>query len=156
MRGNIILGLVLCAAAPLHAAQSAGGTSSSKPVEATVYRSPTCGCCKKWIEHIKANGFAVNDIVKDDMASVKRELGVPENLESCHTAVIGGYRIEGHVPAADIRKLLEAKAPMLGLSVPGMPSGTPGMEMGGRKDPFSVVGFGPGETVQAVHEYKGD
>ncbi|MEW6036917.1 MAG: DUF411 domain-containing protein [Pseudomonadota bacterium] len=126
------------------------------PVEATVYRSPSCGCCKKWVEHIQANGFVVKDIVKDDMAAIKRELGVPENLASCHTAVIGGYRIEGHVPAADIRKLLDAKAPLLGLSVPGMPAGTPGMEAGGRKDAYSVVGFGPGEGVHSVHDYAGE
>lgn len=147
MRRAMVWGLMLCAAVP------ALSTAKPVPVEATVYRSPTCGCCKKWVEHIQANGFAVKDIVKDDMAAVKRELGVPENLASCHTAVIGGYRVEGHVPAADIRRLLDAKAPLLGLSVPGMPAGTPGMEMGGRKDAYSVIGFGPGASVQTVHEY---
>ncbi|MDD2769597.1 MAG: DUF411 domain-containing protein [Methylococcus sp.] len=147
MRRAMVWGLTLCAAVP------ALSTAKPVPVEATVYRSPTCGCCKKWVEHIQTNGFAVKDIVKDDMAAVKRELGVPENLASCHTAVIGGYRVEGHVPAADIRQLLEAKAPLLGLSVPGMPAGTPGMEMGGRKDAYSVIGFGPGAGVQTVHKY---
>lgn len=150
MRRTILCGLALCAALPLSAMEKPA------PVEATVYRSPSCGCCKKWVEHIQANGFVVKDIVKDDMAVIKRELGVPENLASCHTAVIGGYRIEGHVPAADIRKLLDAKAPLLGLSVPGMPAGTPGMEAGGRKDAYSVVGFGPGEGVQSVHDYAGE
>lgn len=119
----------------------------------TVYRSPTCGCCKKWVEHIKAHGFTVRDIVRDDMDAVKRELSIPGELQSCHTAVIAGYRIEGHVPAAEIRKLLQAKPPFLGLSVPGMPVGTPGMEMGGRKDAFTVVGFGPGSEVRVVREY---
>jgi hypothetical protein len=121
--------------------------------EMTVYRSPTCGCCKKWVEHVKAHGFAVRDVVRGDMDAVKRELGVPGELQSCHTAVIGGYRIEGHVPAAEIRKVLQTKPPFLGLSVPGMPVGTPGMEMGGRKDAFAVVGFGPGPEVRVVREY---
>jgi hypothetical protein len=146
----IFWGLALCAALPLSA------NERPAPVEAMVYRSPACGCCKKWVEHLQANGFAVKDIVKDDMAAVKRELGVPENLASCHTAVIGGYRIEGHVPAADVRKLLEAKAPLLGLSVPGMPAGTPGMEAGGRRDAYRVVGFGPDGSVHAVHDYTGE
>ncbi|MDF9393464.1 MULTISPECIES: DUF411 domain-containing protein [Methylococcus] len=149
MRRTILWGLALYAALPLSAKEQPA------PVDATVFRSPACGCCKKWVEHLQANGFAVKDIVKDDMAAVKRELGVPEHLASCHTAVIGGYRIEGHVPAADIHRLLDTKAPLLGLSVPGMPVGTPGMEAGGRKDAYSVLGFGPGDSVQSVHDYAG-
>ncbi|HWP00810.1 MAG TPA: DUF411 domain-containing protein [Methylococcus sp.] len=158
MRFVNILAVFLAAVALPAAAQKPGNTPSlpaaapaGEPM--TVYRSPTCGCCKKWVEHIKAHGFVVRDIVRDDMDAVKRELGVPGELQSCHTAVIGGYRIEGHVPAAEIREVLQAKPPFLGLSVPGMPVGTPGMEMGGRKDAFTVVGFGPGSEVRVVREY---
>lgn len=96
--------------------------------EIDVYKSPTCGCCKKWVEHLERGGFTVkaHDVV--DVAAMRRELGMPERLGACHTAKVGGYLVEGHVPAADIRKLLKDKPAALGIAVPGMPSGSPGME----------------------------
>lgn len=150
----LLVAMTMAAAAPKSSgvpSVSPAASSVSEPM--TVYRSSTCGCCKKWVEHVKAHGFVVRDIVRDDMDAVKRELGVPGELQSCHTAVIGGYRIEGHVPAAEIREVLRTKPPFLGLTVPGMPIGAPGMEMGGRKDAFTVVGFGPGSEVRVVREY---
>lgn len=123
--------------------------------EITVYRSPTCGCCGKWIEHVKQNHFVVKDIVSDDMQAIKKKYGVPDQLASCHTAIVDGYVIEGHVPAADIQKLLDTKPKVVGISAPGMPMGSPGMEMGGRADDFDVVSFDSAGNVQVFAEHKG-
>lgn len=106
----------------------------------TVYMSPECGCCGLWVEHLKANGFAVRTHAVEDVTPYKRKLGVPGRLASCHTAVVGGYTIEGHVPAADIKRLLAQKPKAKGLAVPGMPHGSPGMESG-RNDPYDVLLF---------------
>jgi hypothetical protein len=106
----------------------------------TVYKSPTCGCCTKWIDHLKTNGFKVKAINTNDMHSVKEKAGVQHGLGSCHTALVDGYVIEGHVPASDIKRLLEQRPSVIGLTVPGMPMGSPGME-GPRKDNYSVLTF---------------
>ena len=126
----------------------------SAPVEIIVYRSPSCGCCSKWIEHVKRHGFVVKDIKDEDMDAVKRRLGLPEQLQSCHTAVVGTYLVEGHVPAGDIKRLLKSKPKLDGLAVPGMPMGTPGMEMGARKDPFSVLGFTKDGRTTVFSDYR--
>jgi hypothetical protein len=108
----------------------------------TVYKDPSCGCCTKWVEHLQAAGLrpAVHD--RSDMDALKDSLGVPASLRSCHTAVAGKYVIEGHVPAADISRLLAAKPKgVVGLAVPGMPAGSPGMEIPGRGDAYDVVAF---------------
>lgn len=112
-----------------------------QPATMKVYRSPTCGCCSKWIEHVAKHGFEVEDQVIQDMSVIKAELGVPGHLASCHTAVVNGYVVEGHVPADDIIKMLNEQPDIQGLTVPAMPVGTPGMEMGDRKDPFNVMSF---------------
>ncbi len=97
--------------------------------EALVYKSPYCGCCVKWIEHLEAHGYTVETVDSSDMNAVKKRLGVPKALASCHTAVVNGtYVIEGHVPAEDIRRLFESGSDAHGLAVPGMPGGSPGME----------------------------
>lgn len=103
-----------------------------------VYKSPTCGCCNKWIEHLKANGFTVKSHDTDDVVQHKVRLGVPPGYGSCHTAEVGGYVIEGHVPAGEIKRLLKEKPRARGLVVPAMPIGSPGMEAGGHKDPYDV------------------
>lgn len=104
-----------------------------------VHRSPSCGCCLKWVEHLRESGFRVSVNDTDDMQAVKQRLGVPENQRSCHTAQVGGYFVEGHVPAADIRRLLKEKPKARGLAVPGMPLGSPGMEVpDGTKQPYAV------------------
>ncbi|MEP6992572.1 MAG: DUF411 domain-containing protein [bacterium] len=148
MLGTIAGGAALGAILP----RGAGASGVAAPL--TVYKDPSCGCCTKWVAHLKANGLA--PVVKDraDMTSLKDSLGIPTSLRSCHTAVAGKYIIEGHVPAADLKRLL-ATAPkgIVGLAVPDMPSGSPGMEMGGRADRYDVVAFGAdGKThVFATH-----
>lgn len=112
----------------------------------TMYRDPSCGCCKAWASHVH-EGMDAEVAVEDhpDMLAVKDRLGVPEDLRSCHTMEVDGYVIEGHVPAREIARLLEERpAGVRGLAVPGMPVGSPGMEMGGRTQPFQVVAFGDG------------
>jgi hypothetical protein len=117
-------------------------------LEMTVYHSSTCSCCLKWLEHVKQNGFKIKDVVTDDMQSIKAKHGVPQRLSSCHTAVLNGYVIEGHIPAGDIQKLLQAKPKIAGIAAPGMPMGSPGMEMGGRASPYQVVSFDSGNNWQ--------
>jgi hypothetical protein len=108
----------------------------------TVYKSPTCGCCVKWVEHLEANGFTVEQVDRTDMATVKQKQGLPRMLASCHTGVVDGYVVEGHVPAQDVKRLLaERPEGVDGLAVPGMPVGSPGMEQGDREDPYNVVAF---------------
>lgn len=134
--GTFAGGLLIATLRP--SAAHAGTT----PIPVTVYKDPSCGCCKKWVAHMASNGFlpAVKD--RDDMAGLKDSLGIPVALRACHTAVAGRYLIEGHVPAADVKRLL-ASAPrkVLGLAVPDMPSGSPGMEMDGRSHHFDVIAF---------------
>ena len=118
----------------------------------TVYKSPTCGCCSMWVEHMEAAGFQVEAIDRDDMAAVKDSLGLPSDLSSCHTGVIDGYVIEGHVPAEQVARLIEEKPEALGLAVPGMPIGSPGMEQGDRRDAYDVLVVGSeGEAAVYTH-----
>jgi len=104
----------------------------------TVYKSPTCGCCTKWVKHLEQNGFVVEALNSRDMSAVKRQMGITRDIQSCHTGEVNGYFIEGHVPADDIKRLLKEKPKAAGLTVPGMPMGSPGME-GHRKDAYSVL-----------------
>jgi len=129
--------------------------AADEPVEITVYRSPTCGCCGKWIDHMKRNNFNVKDNIVDDMESIKAKYGVPKELASCHTAIVDGYVVEGHVPAADVMKLLKTKPKVTGLAVPGMVTGSPGMEMGGRVDPYDVMSFDKEKHFQIFNHYEG-
>ena len=136
----------------LHAAAALGflglawpglGSAQAKP-QVEVWKSPTCGCCHDWISHMEANGFQlhVRDVSEVAKAAQRRSLGMPQALGSCHTAVVGGYVLEGHVPAREIRRLLKERPKALGLAVPGMPIGSPGMDgpaYGGRKDPYAVL-----------------
>lgn len=107
-----------------------------------VARSPSCNCCGAWIDHMRAEGFAVRDRLVEDLDPLKAALGVPASVQSCHTAVIDGYVIEGHVPAREIRRLLAERPSAIGLAVPGMPVGSPGMETGGAPDTYDVLIFG--------------
>ena len=134
--------------------------AESKPTEEvidiTVHRSPTCSCCGKWVEHLKQNNFIVKDIVSDDVQTIKNQYGITKELASCHTAIVNGYAIEGHVPANDIRTLLKDKPDVVGITVPGMPSGTPGMEMGGKKDAYQVISFDKNNQHQVFSSYKAE
>lgn len=106
-----------------------------------VYKSPTCGCCSKWVKHLEANGFSVAAYNRRDMPQIKQSMGVPLKAQSCHTTKIGDYVIEGHVPADVIARLVKEKPDIKGLAVAGMPMGSPGME-GPRKDPYDIVALG--------------
>lgn len=105
-----------------------------------VYKDPNCGCCHNWVEIMRSSGFEVSVRDTGDMASIKTRYKVGRNLASCHTALVGGYVVEGHVPADVIRKLLAEKPKVVGIAVPGMPVGSPGME-GGRKDAYDILTF---------------
>jgi hypothetical protein len=128
---------------------------AAAPIAIEVHRDANCGCCKAWIKHLEANGFEVDDHVETDMAAVKTRLGVPHSLGSCHTGVIDGKFVEGHVPAADILQL-RAQPDLIGASVPGMPMGSPGMEMGDRKDAFKVIAVSDEGEQSVLAEYPAD
>jgi len=120
------------------------------PVKAsavTVYKDPYCGCCDAWVDHLRASGFSVRVRERTDMAAVKAQIGIPTNLQSCHTATISEYVIEGHVPAADIARLLDERPEARGLAVPGMPIGSPGMEGPNPRPYASLLFSGSGEAA---------
>ncbi|MFC7294440.1 DUF411 domain-containing protein [Marinobacter aromaticivorans] len=118
-----------------------------------VYKSPTCGCCTDWVEHLESNGFDVKTTDTQDMNRVKFEAGLSRNLASCHTAFVGDYVIEGHVPASDIQQLIADAPQARGLAVPGMPAGSPGMEMGDRKDHYQVLMFNENGQTKVFSEH---
>ena len=120
-----------------------GGISTAVAAddEVVMYKDPNCGCCGKWAEHMRSAGFAVKEVASARMELVKQEAGVPEALGSCHTAKVGGYVVEGHVPAADVRRMLAEKPAIRGLSAPGMPLGSPGMEGPYPAERYDVVSF---------------
>ncbi|MDR2034984.1 MAG: DUF411 domain-containing protein [Helicobacteraceae bacterium] len=124
---------------------------STQPIEATVYKDPNCGCCNDWIAHLEKNGFAVKT------RNQRRDFGVPSKYASCHTAIVAGYAIEGHVPASDIKRLLEEKPDAIGLAVPNMPIGSPGMDgaaYDGLREPFEVLLVGKDGSARVFGEYK--
>ena len=130
---------LLASAAALAALPALANTPVKTPME--VWKDPNCGCCQDWIELMEKAGFAIT-VHNSGNNAVRARLGLPTRLGSCHTAVVGGYLVEGHVPAADVRKLLQEKPKALGITVPGMPVGSPGMDgpaYGGRKDPYDVL-----------------
>src|SRR5690606_863960 len=137
-----LLALALVMAAPFAALAA----------EMTVYKSPTCGCCVAWIDHVKAHGFTVKAIDVRDVSGVKLANGVTRELASCHTALVDGYVIEGHVPAADIKRLLKERPAVTGLAVPGMPMGSPGME-GPVTQRYNVVSFDKSGKTRVFSRY---
>jgi hypothetical protein len=134
--------ILIVATAPAQAADTAKLSAGNLP-PVTVWRNPGCSCCGKWVKHLRSAGFTVTMTESDKMSAIKRREGVPGNLEACHTAKVGGYTVEGHVPAADIVRLLKERPTAKGLAVAGMPMGSPGMEVrSGRKERFDVILFG--------------
>jgi hypothetical protein len=134
-RRGVCLGLVLAGAAPARAADLP---------RMVVTKDPSCGCCRAWAEHVRAAGFPIEVVESASVGRLKVRLGVPQDLAGCHTAEVGGYVVEGHVPAAAIRRLLEERPAAIGLAVPGMPVGSPGMEVeGSPPETYEVVLFGP-------------
>lgn len=137
---------------PEHPARAAAPSAEA----IVVHKTPWCGCCGDWVEHLREHGMHVSVIEHEDLAPVRARLGVPPELTSCHTAEAAGYTIEGHVPAGDIARLMaERPDDVRGLAVPGMPVGSPGMEAGDRVDPFDVIAFGDGEQ-RVYAEYPSD
>jgi hypothetical protein len=133
-RRHFILALV---AAPLMSASS----FAASPTSVKAYRNPGCGCCEKWVAHMQAAGFAVTMEDDPDLDARRTALGVPANLAGCHTSIVGNYIIEGHVPAEDVIRFLQEKPDALGLAVPGMPMGSPGMEVDGQSERYQVIAF---------------
>ena len=109
--------------------------------EVVMYKHPQCGCCGAWADHLRENGFVVREVSTLEMALVKSEAGVPSELGSCHTATVGGYLVEGHVPAVDVRRMLDERPEIAGIAVPGMPLGSPGMEGPYEAESYEVIGF---------------
>src|SRR5690554_1055230 len=134
----LILGLAVGLAAAAFALRSPS-EAVDKPL-VTVYKSPTCGCCSKWVDHLEANGYSVETQDMNNVMPMKQRLGLPAQLASCHTAVVGGYVVEGHVPSDVIDKLLEEKPEIVGIAVPGMPIGSPGME-GPNPESYDILAF---------------
>ncbi|RAR85566.1 hypothetical protein AX018_100419 [Paracidovorax anthurii] len=133
--------LAAAAASAAATALPARAQASAPPTPLEVWKDPSCGCCQDWVDHLRANGFAPT-VHETGNTAVRKRLGLPDRLGSCHTALVGGYLIEGHVPAADVRRLLREKPQALGLAVPGMPVGSPGMDgaiYGGRRDAYDVL-----------------
>lgn len=118
----------------------AGSVRAEEPTRVVTWRSPSCGCCEKWAEHLEASGFRVELREVRDVAPVKATHGVPPALAACHTALVEGYVVEGHVPAADVARLLAERPAIRGLAVPGMPEGSPGME-GPNPERYQVLSF---------------
>jgi len=140
LRNTFALGTALFALALTTGAAGPSVNPAPGQTKITVYKDPGCRCCKNWIEHLIKHGYRVDAKDTRDMAEVKRTLGVPDAVTSCHTALVNGYLIEGHVPADDIARLLKEKPKVAGLAVPGMPMGSPGME-GPQKQHYRVLSF---------------
>ena len=143
MKGTMSITKILAAVGAVAALSVAGVSFAQKPAPTVqVYKSPTCGCCALWVKHLEAHGFATRVIESNDVASIKAQRGVPARVQSCHTAIVDGYVIEGHVPATDVHRLLRERPAVAGIAVPGMPIGSPGMEVPGqRPQPYDVVAF---------------
>lgn len=140
-RRHVLAGLGLAGVGAAGAAWGLGlfgGNAAQATV--LVYKSPSCGCCKGWVGHMRANGFDVTVRNVDDVDPIKKSAGVPDAMISCHTAMVSGYVIEGHVPADSVQRLLAEKPDVLGLAAPGMPGGSPGME-GADREPYDVLAF---------------
>lgn len=148
MRRILLLALFTVVPSACGEADAASDTGSQALATATgqalptvlVYKTPTCGCCNGWIEHIQAAGFTVDARNVSDLMSVKRDAGVPVQMSSCHTAIIDGYVVEGHVPAEQVRRLLAERPEIAGIAAPGMPIGSPGME-GRNAKPYQILSF---------------
>jgi len=152
-RSLLLTAPALLAAATLPA-WAASPTTKDLPV-LQVWKDPSCGCCKDWISYLQRDGFQVQ-VFETGNTAVRQRLGLPQKYASCHTALIGGYVVEGHVNAREIRRLLAEKPKAIGLSVPGMPIGSPGMdgpEYGGRKDPYDVVLVLPNGSGRVYQSY---
>lgn len=132
----------------------AGCSSASDQSVVVVYKSPTCGCCEGWVEHMRANGFQVRVRNVDNIVAIKERFAVPQSLRACHTAIVDGYVVEGHVPAKEVQRLLSERPSVAGIAVPGMPVGSPGMESPNvPPQPFDVIAFDENGNTRVVARY---
>lgn len=138
MMNAILRALMVVAMAGILAPLAAAAEQEAPLVK--VWKHPSCGCCGKWVEHMRASGFRIKVKAVQNLTPIKRMAGIPDKLRSCHTAIVDGYRIEGHVPAEDVKRLLKTRPKVHGLAVPGMPVGSPGME-GSTTERYDVVTF---------------
>jgi len=128
--------------------------ASAAGKDVLMYKSPTCGCCGKWAEHLRGAGFTVIENKQENMDAIKVKYGIPRELTSCHTAIIDGYIIEGHVPAADVERLLKERPDVVGLTAPGMPMKSPGMQSVGQKPQgYDVLAFDKAGNTTVFHRY---
>lgn len=155
---SLTLGLLVIAAVGC-SRLNASGLLNLAQVSATdtlpaieVFRSESCGCCGQWVKHMQEAGFTVSETITEDMDAIKQQHGVTDELASCHTAIADGYVIEGHIPADDVQRLLTEKPDVTGIAVPGMPIGSPGMEVGDEREPYTVLSF-KGETIETFAEH---
>ncbi|WP_162165839.1 DUF411 domain-containing protein [Campylobacter fetus] len=131
-------------------------TAAAFSADIEVYKTPECGCCGNWSKSMKKNGFSTKEYKTNDIMNIKRTAGVPDELSSCHTALVGGYAIEGHVPAAEIKRLLSQKPDdVIGISAPGMPIGSPGMEQDGVEETYKIIAFYKDGSQKVWATYKG-
>jgi len=131
-----------------------GVSNVAQASDVTVYKSPNCGCCTAWVEHLRKAGFTVTEYKRDDMNAIKDKYGVPSKLSSCHTAIVDGYIIEGHVPASDVERLLKERPNIVGLTAPGMPMKSPGMQEVGQKPlGYDVLAFSKAGTSKVFTHY---
>lgn len=148
-RRGLLLGMAALGAASMAVA------AKPPPTALQVWKDPNCGCCKDWIAHMEKSGFAAT-VIEQGNSAARARLGLPQKYASCHTALVQGYVVEGHVPAADIQRLLREKPQALGLAVPGMPIGSPGMDgaaYGGRRDPYQVLLIHKDGTSRVFNTY---
>ncbi len=153
MKQSLRLTVLLQGGILLFSVLSASMSLAAETDKVEVYKSASCGCCSLWVEHMKKSGFAVEIHNVRNVSPFRERFGVPDSMASCHTAVVGGYAIEGHVPAADVKRLLREKPKAAGIAVPGMAQGSPGMEQGSSKDAYNVVLFNASgqTTVFSAH-----
>lgn len=156
-RRHLLLAIGLLPLAGLSNPSAAGPGPGAAPIQVQVWKEPTCGCCKDWVAHLEANGFKVV-VNLGGTEAARARLGIPQSMASCHTALVGGYAIEGHVPAREIKRLLREKPLAIGLAAPGMPIGAPGMDTagyGGKKNPYDVILVARGGGGTVYQSYKG-
>jgi hypothetical protein len=144
MHRNIVIALAVAGLTTVGLASLGVAAAQQKPAGplVEVFKSPTCGCCANWVDHMRASGFTVRTTDVKDLSQIKASRGIPGPVQSCHTSLVGGYVVEGHVPAADVHRLLKEKPAIAGIAVGGMPVGSPGMEFEGLKaQAYDVMAF---------------
>jgi hypothetical protein len=151
----IALGLAGCGRSEVTTSplQPLAAAAAAEQPQLVVYKNESCGCCKVWVEHMRQHGFTAQERNVDNMNPIKERVGVPYGMGSCHTAEIGGYFVEGHVPAEQVRRLLKEKPEAKGIAVAGMPIGSPGMEQGDMKQPYEVHLVHPDGTTSVYAKY---